>query len=79
MGRKVRKLRDAQALGIGPAHAERVGVAEAERHRDHAAALQQFFADRGLLEYEALLDVESLIDRRFADEAREEVGSFDFE
>lgn len=39
--------------------------------------LQQFFADRGLLEYEEMLDIESLVDRSFADAAREEVGAVD--
>jgi NitT/TauT family transport system substrate-binding protein len=43
------------------------------------ATLQQFFADRGLLEYTELLAVEDLIDRSFADAAREEVGRFDFD
>ncbi|HUG14277.1 MAG TPA: ABC transporter substrate-binding protein [Thermomicrobiales bacterium] len=46
---------------------------------DDLATLQQFFADRGLLEYDALLDVETLVDRMFADRARDEVGSFEFD
>lgn len=37
-------------------------------------ALQTFFADRGLLEYDEMIDPEELIDRSFVDEALEEIG-----
>lgn len=48
-----------------------------ETNLDDLATLQQFFADRGLLEYEEMLDVETLVDRTYADAAREEVGEVD--
>lgn len=46
---------------------------------ENLRTLQEFFAARGLLEYSEMLDVEGLIDRSFADSAREEVGSVDLD
>lgn len=43
-------------------------------HADDLATLQTFFADRGLLEYDEPLDVNSLIDRSFAENAVKEIG-----
>lgn len=37
-------------------------------------ALQEFFAERDLLEYDELIDPEELIDRSFVEEALEEIG-----
>jgi NitT/TauT family transport system substrate-binding protein len=41
--------------------------------------LQEFFAERGLLDYEELLDVESIIDRSYVEEALEIIGRYDEE
>ncbi len=37
-------------------------------------ALQEFFANRGLLEYDEMIDPEELVDRSFVEEALEEIG-----
>ena len=39
--------------------------------------LQEFFADRGLLDYDELMDVESFIDRSYVEQALEEIGRFE--
>ncbi len=39
--------------------------------------LQEFFAERGLLDYEEMLDVESFIDRSYVEEALEEIGRYE--
>jgi NitT/TauT family transport system substrate-binding protein len=41
--------------------------------------LQRFFAERGLLEYDEMLPVDSLIDSTFVEAARERVGTVDYE
>jgi NitT/TauT family transport system substrate-binding protein len=41
--------------------------------------LQEFFAERGLLDYEEMLDVESFIERSYAEEALEIIGSYEEE
>lgn len=46
-------------------------------HSDDLATLQEFFGDRGLLEYEEPLDVESIVDRSFAEGAIEIIGRSD--
>ncbi len=38
--------------------------------------LQEFFASRGLLEYDELMDVESFIDRSYVEQALEEIGQY---
>lgn len=43
---------------------------------DDVATLQEFFAERGLLEYDEMMDVESFIDRSFAEEAVDEIGPY---
>ena len=43
-------------------------------HANDLATLQTFFADRGLLEYDEPLDINSLIDRSFAENAVKEIG-----
>jgi NitT/TauT family transport system substrate-binding protein len=44
---------------------------------DDLATLQTFFMERGLLEYDEPLDVESLIDRTYVNEALETIGTSD--
>jgi NitT/TauT family transport system substrate-binding protein len=44
---------------------------------DDLATLQEFFGDRGLLEYDDLLDIESLIDRSYVEAALKEIGESD--
>ncbi len=39
--------------------------------------LQEFFAARGLLDYDELLDVESFIDRSYVEQALEEIGRYE--
>lgn len=46
-------------------------------HAGDLNTLQTFFKDRGLLEYDTLLDVEALIDRSFAEEAVKIIGVSD--
>jgi NitT/TauT family transport system substrate-binding protein len=46
---------------------------------DDLATLQSFFADRGLLEYDDLLDIETLVDRSYAGEALNEIGEVEVE
>lgn len=46
-------------------------------HADDLNTLQTFFEDRGLLEYDTPLDVETLIDRSFAEEAVKIIGVSD--
>lgn len=48
-----------------------------EIHSEDLATLQEFFGDRGLLEYDEPLDVEGLIDRTFANAAVEMIGRSD--
>lgn len=43
---------------------------------DDVATLQEFFAERGLLEYDEMMDVETFIDRSFVEEALEEIGRY---
>ncbi|MFW6074538.1 MAG: ABC transporter substrate-binding protein [Chloroflexota bacterium] len=50
-----------------------------EVNADDLETLQEFFAERGLLEYEEMLDVETFIDRSFAEAAVEELGTFEEE
>lgn len=40
-------------------------------------ALQTFFAERGLLEYDEMIDPEDIIDRSYVEEALEEIGRYD--
>ncbi|CAN5625905.1 aliphatic sulfonate ABC transporter substrate-binding protein [soil metagenome] len=39
--------------------------------------LQEFFAERGLLDYDELMDVESFIDRSFVEQAIDEIGRYE--
>lgn len=45
-----------------------------EVHIDDLATLQEFFAERGLLEYEELFDVNELVDSSYAEAAVKEIG-----
>lgn len=44
---------------------------------DDLATLQDFFGERGLLEYDDSLDVESIIDRTYLEQALDEIGQFE--
>lgn len=44
---------------------------------DDLATLQQFFMDRGLLEYDEPLDVEAIVDEQYVEAALELIGEFD--
>lgn len=46
-------------------------------HADDLATLQEFFGERGLLEYDEPLDVESIIDRSYVEQALEEIGRYE--
>lgn len=48
-----------------------------EINEDDLATLQEFFAERGLLEYDEPLDVATLIDRSYAETALETIGRVD--
>jgi NitT/TauT family transport system substrate-binding protein len=50
-----------------------------EINAEDLASLQEFFGERGLLEYDTPLDVDTLIDRSYADAAREMVGVIDYD
>ncbi len=39
--------------------------------------LQEFFAARGLLEYDEMIDVESFIDRSYVEQALESIGRYE--
>ncbi len=46
---------------------------------DDLETLQEFFGDRGLLEYDEPLDIESLIDTSYVEAALEEIGESDLQ
>ena len=48
----------------------------ADTHLQDLATLQTFFSDRGLLEYDTPLDINTLVDRSYADAARALVGAY---
>jgi NitT/TauT family transport system substrate-binding protein len=50
-----------------------------EIHPDDIATLQEFFMERGLLEYDEPIDVASLIDTQYVDAALEEIGTSDID
>jgi hypothetical protein len=46
---------------------------------DDLATLQEFFMERGLIEYDEPLDVATLIDTQFVEAALEEIGTSDID
>lgn len=50
---------------------------DGEIDADDLQTLQEFFAERGLLDYDEMLDVESFIDRSYVEQALEEIGQYE--
>ena len=50
---------------------------DGEIDTDDLQTLQEFFADRGLLEYDEMMDVESFIDTSYVEQALEEIGTYE--
>jgi NitT/TauT family transport system substrate-binding protein len=46
---------------------------------DNLETLQEFFGDRGLLEYDEPIDITTIVDMSYVDAALEEIGEFEFE